>query len=97
MKDNFEERLHGVQIFFERTDFNGFTRQDLLLPAWHSIVTLSNMAEAITNLFVKNELPTEEATDYLNKIVTRAVHPRVKPYRCSLDRVTDLSRWGYSM
>jgi hypothetical protein len=53
------------------------------------------MAEAITNLFVKKELPIEDAIDYLNKIVTRAVHPRVNPYRRSIDRVTNLSRWGY--
>ena len=97
MKDDFEERLQRAQTFFERADFNGFTRKDLLLPAWHSIVTLSNMAEAITNLFIKEELSTEEAIGYLNKIVTRAVHPRVNPYRRSHDRVTDLSRWGYSM
>ena len=97
MKDNFEERLLGAQTFFERADFNGFTRQDLLFPAWHSIVTLSNMAEAITNLFVRGQLAAEEAIDFSNKIVTRTVHPRVNPYRRSLDRVTDLSRWGYSM
>ena len=97
MKDNFEERLQRVQTFLERADFKGFTRQDLLLPAWHSIVTLSNMAEAITNLFVRGQLAAEEVSDLLNKIVTRAVHPLVKPYRSSLDRVTDLSRWGYSM
>ena len=97
MKDNFEERLQRVQTFLERADFNGFIRQDLLLPAWDSIVTLSNMAEAITNLFVRGQLAAEEVINFLNKIVTRAVHPRVKPYCRSLDRVTDLSRWGYSM
>ena len=97
MKDNFEERLQRVQTFLKRADFNGFTRQDLLLPAWDSIVTLSNMAEAITNLFVRGQLAAEEVIDFLNKNVTRAVHPRVKPYCRSLDRVTDLSRWGYSM
>ena len=97
MKDNFEERLQRVQTFLERADFNGFIRQDLLLPAWDSIVTLSNMAEAITNLFVRGQLAAEEVIDFLNKNVTQAVHPLVKPYCCSLDRVTDLSRWGYSM
>ena len=81
MKDKLEERLQRVQTFLQRVGFNGFTRQDLLLPAWDSIVTLSNMAEAITNLFVRGQLAAEEASDFLNKIVTRAVHPRVKPYR----------------
>ena len=84
MKDNFEGRLQRVQGFLERTDFNGFTRKDLLLPAWHSIVTLSNMAEAITNLFIKEELSTEEAIDYLNSNNIKSIiidhHEINKPY-----------------
>lgn len=95
MKDSFERRLQRVHDFLDRGGFDGFTRQDLLLPAWHSIVTLSNMAETITNRFVKGELPTKDAINYLNAIVARAVHPRVNPYRRSIDRVGDLSRWGY--
>jgi hypothetical protein len=92
VKDDFEERLQSVQAFLERADFNGITRPNLLLPAWHSIVTFSNSAEAITNLYVQGQLAAKDLIDILNKMVTRTVHPRVNPYRHLLDRVTELSR-----
>ena len=42
----FERRFARVQEFLRRSPFDGFTRKDLLMPSWHSIAALSNMAEA---------------------------------------------------
>ncbi len=57
----YTKRLERVKTFLARSDFSGFTRKDLLLPAWHSIAALSNMAEAITNLYVSGQIDKEEA------------------------------------
>ena len=44
------ERLNRVRSFLAQENFQGFTHQELFMPAWHSIAALSNMAEAISNL-----------------------------------------------
>jgi hypothetical protein len=91
----FERRFSRIQEFLRRSPFDGFTRKDLLMPSWHSIAALSNMAEAIANLFVSNRLTQDEARELLEEMVRRAVHPKVNPFRRSLDKVNDFYKWGY--
>jgi len=91
----YQKRLDRVRSFLNQKGFNGFTRKELLLPAWHSIAALSNMAEAICNLFIASHLDREEATDLLEKIVFRAKHRAVNPYRRKIESVTNLHKWGY--
>ena len=50
------ERLNRVRSFLARENFQGFTHQELFMPAWHSIAALSNMAESITNLHLKRSI-----------------------------------------
>jgi hypothetical protein len=89
------KRLERVKLFLAQPNFNGFTRKDLLLPAWHSIAALSNMAEAITNLYVLGKIDKEEAQALLEAVVFRAKHRSVNPYRRDIEKVKNLSKWGY--
>ena len=91
----FKRRFSRIQEFLHRSPFDGFTRKDLLMPSWHAIAALSNMAEAITNLFVTERLTQEEAHELLEEVVRRAVHPKVNPFRRPLDKVNDFYKWGY--
>ena len=91
----YTKRLERVRSFLARPDFNGFTRKDLLLPAWHSIAALSNMAEAVTNLYVRDKIDKDEASVLLEAIVFRAKHRSVNPYRRKLENVSNLHKWGY--
>ena len=90
-----DKRLDKVITFLNRGGFQGFTRQELLIPAWHSIAALSNMAEAITNLYVSNRIDSEQAISLLEEIARRASHPKVNPYRRNINDVRDLYKWGY--
>ena len=72
------ERLNRVRSFLARENFQGFTHQELFMPAWHSIAALSNMAESIVNLHLKGQLDIEEAVSLLKEIVRRAVPPKGK-------------------
>jgi hypothetical protein len=89
------ERLNRVRTFLARGNFQGFTHQELFIPAWHSIAALSNMAESITNLHLKGQLDIDEAVSLLKEIVRRAVHPKVNPFRRKLEGVRNLYKWGY--
>jgi len=91
----YTKRLERVRSFLARADFNGFTRKELLLPAWHSIAALSNMAEAVTNLYVRDKIDQEEANTLLEAIIFRAKHRSVNPYRRKLENVSNLHKWGY--
>ena len=94
-KRGFDHRFDRIRHFLQQENFQGFTNKDLLLPAWHSIAALSNMAEAITNLYVADCLENNVAVALLGEVVRRAVHPKVNPYRRELDRITDFYKWGY--
>ena len=91
----YTKRLERAKTFLARSDFNGFTRKDLLLPAWHSIAALSNMAEAITNLYIAGQIDKEESEALLEAIVFRAKHRSVNPYRRDIDKVQNFHKWGY--
>jgi hypothetical protein len=94
-RKGFERRFERVRAFLRQPSFQGFTRRELLLPAWHSIAALSNMAEAVTNLYVEGSLDIEETTELLQEIVRRAIHPKVNPYRKNIGDVRNFYKWGY--
>ncbi|SVE25964.1 uncharacterized protein METZ01_LOCUS478818, partial [marine metagenome] len=95
MDRGYDSRLARIKGFLSSSRFQGFTRRDLFIPSWHAIAALSNMAEAITNLYVAKHLDQETASNLLEKIAVRAVHPKVNPYRRNIDGVKDLYKWGY--
>ena len=90
-----QKRLDRIEGFLGRKGFAGFTPKDLLIPAWHSIAALSNMAESIANLYSSGRIDTAHAAHLLHEIARRAVHPRVNPYRRRIEGVADLYKWGY--
>jgi len=90
-----QARLDRIESFLNREKFAGFTSRDLLIPAWHAIAALSNMAESIANLYSGGRIDPEHAEFLLLEIARRAVHPKVNPYRRRIDGVADLYKWGY--
>ena len=59
------------------------------------IATLSNMAEALVNLSITNPSNIDEYRCLLKEVIKRAIHPKVNPYKKSLDKVTSLGEFGY--
>ena len=94
-------RYEKIKDFLTRTDFNGFTKEDLFIMAiikkgWgHDIAALSNMAEAIANLSVTNSQQNQEYCFLINEIVKRALHHKVSPYKKGIHNVQDLGKYGY--
>ena len=79
-------RYIRIKEFLMKDGFNGFSSNDLFImqfikKGWgQDIAALSNMAEAMVNLSIKN--PTElEYKVLMKQIVYRALHPKVNPYK----------------
>ena len=89
-----------IRAFLERPSFDGFTKSDLFIqrligkPWGQDIAALSNMAEGYLNLS-KTQPSGDYATQQLAKIVDRAIHPTVNPYKKILSDVGSLSFHGY--
>ena len=79
-------RFDLIKEFLRREDFNGFTSEDLFImqfikKGWgQDIATLSNMAESLVNLSIKNP-NDDEYESLINEVVKRAIHPKVNPYK----------------
>ena len=93
-------RFSIIKEFLNKKNFNGFTSNDLFImqfikKGWgHDIAALSNMAEALVSLSIKN--PTNLQYKYLMKeVVQRAVHPKVNPYKKKIDSIKYLGKYGY--
>ena len=50
------------------------------------IATLSNMAESIVNLSIKNP-HDKQYLSLIDEVVKRALHPKVNPYRKDISKV----------
>ena len=74
-------RFDFIKEFFLRKDFNGFTSEDLFImqfikKGWgQDIATLSNMAESIVNLSIKNP-HDKQYISLIDEVVIRSLHPK---------------------
>ena len=99
--DKTQKRYNKIRDFLLRSDFNGFTKEDLFIMSFikkgwgHDIAALSNMAEAITNLSISNHQQIDEFSFLINEVVKRALHRKVSPYRKDINKVSDLGKYGY--
>ena len=93
-------RYIRIKEFLMKDDFNGFSSDDLFImqfikKGWgQDIAALSNMAEAMVNLSIKNPTKSEYKT-LMKQIVKRALHPKVNPYKKDINKVNNLGKFGY--
>jgi hypothetical protein len=92
---------HRVKNFLKKDTFDGFTNNDLFIiqfvgKGWgQDIAALSNMAEALNIEAKLQRCNREEIKDLLRKIVVRALHKKVSPYKKDPRQVKNLGRYGY--
>ncbi|MBL7014211.1 MAG: hypothetical protein ISR83_07300 [Candidatus Marinimicrobia bacterium] len=95
------KRYEKIKSFLLNPDFNGFTKDDLFImqfikKGWgHDIAALSNMAEALANLYQANPSNRTEYQLLLKEVVSRALHPKVNPYKKEFKTVKYLGKYGY--
>lgn len=100
-KNDADSRYERVKEFLSKQDFNGFSKDDLFImqfikKGWgHDIATLSNMAEALTNLAIRTPGNLPEYQRLLKEAVHRAIHPKVNPYRKKIETVKHFGKYGY--
>ena len=95
-------RFKRIAEFLDREHFDGFTGQDLFIKqiikkGWgQDIAALSNMAEAIALIpGLPRGLSHKRKLDLMQKIIERALHPKVNPWKKPIDQVKDLGHFGY--
>ena len=99
-KQNKYPRFDFIKDFLLRKNFNGFTSEDLFImqfikKGWgQDIATLSNMAEALVNLSLKNP-EDKQYIDLIDEVVIRALHPKVNPYKKDISKVNNFGKFGY--
>ena len=101
MNKDSNSRYNRIKEFLLKPNFNGFTKDDLFIMAiikkgWgQDIAALSNMAESITNIHIRNIDLRDECESLMREILRRAVHPKVNPYKRKLTTVGELGKFGY--
>lgn len=102
MKDTYATKsLKRITQFLDRADFDGFTTEDLFIKqfvpkGWgQDIAALSNMAEAIRNLYRRGELTQTNAARYMAKVHEYAASPSVRPWKKPISIDTHLGGHGY--
>ena len=99
-KQNKYPRFDFIKDFLLRKNFNGFTSEDLFImqfikKGWgQDIATLSNMAEALVNLSLKNP-EDKQYIHLIDEVVIRALHPKVNPYKKDISKVNNFGKFGY--
>ncbi|MEK9704003.1 MAG: hypothetical protein VW829_18440 [Deltaproteobacteria bacterium] len=100
-------RYERIKRFLEQENFQGFTKKDLFIKnfipkAWgQDIAALSNMAEVIRNTQYENmkggssRKLKREKIFLIDRVVQFAIHPKVNPWRKSIEKVTDFNHYGY--
>ena len=90
-----------IEDFLNRTNFEGFTKEDLFIKTFvpkgwgQDIAALSNMSEAIHLRTKLKMLDEHRARELARAVVTRATHKSVSPYKKDLDSVESFGRYGY--
>ena len=98
---NRERRFKRIEYFLGKENFNGFTRKDLFIMAFikkgwgQDIAALSNMAESIVNIAKGKPLDIEICKILIRKILLRAIHPKVNPYKKDIYSIESLGKYGY--
>ena len=98
-KDKYH-RFDLIKEFLLRKDFNGFTSEDLFImqfikKGWgQDIAALSNMAESLVNLSIKNP-HDRQYISLISTVVERAVHTNVNPYKNDIYKVNNFGKFGY--
>ena len=93
--------LARVSEFLNRDSFNGFTQDDLFImqfvkKGWgHDIAALSNMAEALMNASRAKLIIPSDVKRLLGRVVLRALHEKVSPYRKDPRVVNKFGHYGY--
>ena len=101
VQDGKKLRYERIKDFLLQPDFKGFTKDDLFImqfikKGWgHDIAALSNMAEALVNLCIKNPQKKNEYQLLIKEVVFRALHPKVSPYSKDINKVHSLGKFGY--
>ena len=95
------KEFQKVSSFLSERPFNGFTKKHLFIKrfikkSWgQDIAALSNMAEAIENLWRCKLIEQHTATRRIQTVAWMAMHKAVRPYRASLDQTEKLGNYGY--
>ena len=100
-------RYERIKRFLEQENFQGFTKRDLFIKnfipkAWgQDIAALSNMAEVIRNTQYENmkggssRKLKREKIFLIDRVVQFAIHPKVNPWKKSIEKVADFNHYGY--
>tara|TARA_S200000501_G_C20786610_1_gene727480 strand:+ start:347 stop:1393 length:1047 start_codon:yes stop_codon:yes gene_type:complete len=94
-------RYNKIKSFLQDNNFNGFTKDHLFImtfikKGWgQDIAALSNMAEALVNIYFKHKDKSHEAFQLIEIVVKRAIHPKVSPYKKNIGNVDKLGKYGY--
>ena len=100
-------RYERIKRFLEQENFQGFTKKDLFIKnfipkAWgQDIAALSNMAEVIRNTQYENmkggssRKLKREKIFLIDRVVRFAIHPKVNPWKKSIEKVRDFNHYGY--
>ena len=100
-------RYEKIKRFLEQENFQGFTKRDLFIKnfvqkAWgQDIAALSNMAEVIRNTQYENTKGGSsrklkwEKIFLIDRVVQFAIHPKVNPWKKSIEKVSDFNHYGY--
>jgi len=92
-------QFRRIAEFLDRDGFDGFTGKDLFIKqiikkGWgQDIAALSNMSEALDLL--TNELDSARRLDLLEKVIVRAIHPKVNPWKKPIEKVKNFGHFGY--
>jgi len=93
-------RFDKIKRFLLKNNFNGFSADDLFImqfikKGWgQDIAALSNMAESLVNLSIKNP-HDKQYIALIEKVVIRALHPKVNPYKKDINSVNNYGKFGY--
>ena len=96
-----EKRFSRIKSFLMKDNFDGFTKDDLFIisfikKGWgQDIAALSNMAESLVNLAIRFPENKAEYIILLDRVVNRAIHPKVNPFRVKIELVGSFGKFGY--
>jgi len=95
------KEFQKVSSFLSEKSFNGFTKEHLFIKrfikkAWgQDIAALSNMSEALENLWRRELIDRNTAALQIQAITRMALHKSVRPYRASVYQTEKLGNYGY--
>lgn len=95
------KEFQKVSNFLSYKPFKGFSKEHLFIKrfikkAWgQDIAALSNMAEAVENLWRRNLIDQQNAASQIQTITRMAMHKTVRPYKTPLEQTDNLGHYGY--